>query len=177
MTKSTTMSLMGCGSVMLACAALSACGFHSVYGGHGADGSPVADQLNSVAIDPIPDRPGQLLRNDLIDTMYVKGRPMQPQYHLTVKLRTAEESLGTLANATSTRSALHAYGDYSLKDLSGKELTKGSVQSTTTYDLLNSMYSTQVSHDSAIERTVNEVGQQITNRVGLYFSEQQPTAP
>ena len=82
---------------------LSGCGFHSIYGDHTtSDNTPVAADLNNVAIDNIADRNGQLLRNDLIDRMYGSDRPAQPLYHLNVKVRSDIEDLGILANATAT---------------------------------------------------------------------------
>ena len=150
---------------------LAACGFHPVYGGHGSDGSPVSEQLNEVAIDPIPDHMGQMLRNDLIDRMYGKGRPAQPAYHLSVKLKLVDEDLGVLANATTSLADVQIFGDYALKDAQGKVLASGTVHSTSSYDKLVSIYSTLAAHDSAVERTVLEVSEQLTARLSLYFSE------
>jgi LPS-assembly lipoprotein len=149
---------------------LTACGFSPIYGSHDTSGAPVAEQLNQVAIDNIPDRPGQMLRNDLIDRMYGKGRPSQPLYHLSIKLRTTEESTGILANSTATLSELHTYGEYRLTDAKGKELLHGTAHSATSYGLLDQQYATLSAHDSAVERTVAEVSEQITNRLSLYFA-------
>src|ERR1700733_2535287 len=44
------------------CLLTSGCGFHPVYGTRD-DNSSVADELNDVAIENIPDRQGQMLRN------------------------------------------------------------------------------------------------------------------
>jgi LPS-assembly lipoprotein len=156
------------------CFPLSGCGFHPVYGAQGGDGSPVAEQLNQVAIDPIPDHPGQMLRNDLIDRMYGKGRPAQPLYHLAIKLRIAEEDLGTLVNATTSLAAIHTSGDYALKDANDKTLAHGTVVSTASYDKLGSMYGTVAAHDGAVERTIREVSEQLTARLSLYFSDPPP---
>jgi LPS-assembly lipoprotein len=156
---------------------LTACGFHPVYGAHGDDGSPVAERMYQVAIDPIPDRPGQMLRNDLIDRMYGKGRPAQPAYHLVVKLRISEEDLGLLANATTALSGLHAYGDFVLTDAGGKTVLSGAAHSMATYDKLSSQYATLAARDGAIERTVREVSEQITSRLSLYFAEQAAPSP
>lgn len=152
---------------------LAGCGFHSVYGTHDG-GTSVAEELNRVAIDPMPDRAGQMLRNDLIDRLYRKGRPSEPAYHLIVKLRLAEEDLGLLVNATSALSAVHAYGDYTLTDMKGKILAKGTTSSTASYDKLASQYSTLAAHDSAVERTTNEVSEQLLTRLNLYFAEHPP---
>jgi LPS-assembly lipoprotein len=165
-------------ALLVAFLALSACGFHPVYGSHGDDGSPVTeDQLSLVSIDPIPEHSGQMLRNDLLDRFNSNGRPDAPEYYLTVKLRVTEEDLGTLANATSALAAVHAYGDYSLKDRAGKVLVTGTTSSTAQYDKLASMYGTLAAHDSAIERTVNELSEQLTARISLFFSEPKSPEP
>jgi len=154
---------------------LTACGFHPVYGGHGSDGSPVAEQLNQVAIDPIPDHPGQMLRNDLIDRIYGKGRPAQPIYHLSIKLRVVDEDIGVLANGTTSLADVHTIGDYALKDASGKVVANGTVESLSSYDKLTSIYSTLAAHDSALERSLRETSEQLTARLSLYFSERDAT--
>ena len=171
-THSTALGLM---LVASALCLLTACGFHPVYGGHGSDGSPVAEQLNQVAIDPIPDRPGQMLRNDLIDRMYGKGRPAQPIYHLSIKLRVIDEDIGVLANGTTSLADVHVIGDYALKDASGKTVANGTVESLSSYDKLTSIYSSLAGHDSAAERSVREVSEQLTARLSLYFSERDAT--
>lgn len=151
---------------------LAACGFHPVYGSHNSEsGSPVAVALNSVAIDNIADRPGQILRNDLIDRMYVKGRPSLPTLTLSVKIRNTEEDLGILTNATATRSLMNTYGDYQLKDRKGTVLVWGTAHSTTSFDKLNDIYGTLTAREDAYQRTLNEVSEQIVNRLSLYFSE------
>lgn len=160
---------------LLALLTLPACGFHSVYGGVSADGTPVADALRQVAIEPIPERSGQMLRNYLIDRFNNSGRPDNPAYHLAVKLRISEEDLGTLANATTALAAVHAAGDYTLTDSSGTTLVSGTTSSTAQYDKLASMYGTLAAHDGAIERTVREIGEQLSARIGLYFAEQGQT--
>jgi LPS-assembly lipoprotein len=160
--------------LLLSVLCLPACGFQPIYGSHTGANGPVAEQLNQVAIDNIPDRPGQMLRNDLIDRMYGKGRPGQPLYHLSVKLRLAEEDLGILANATSTLAEFNTYADYALSDEHGKELVHGTAHSATSFDRLSNQYATLAAHDSAVERTVGEVSEQIVNRLSLYFANPPP---
>jgi len=161
------------GLAAMALLLLSGCGFHSVYGAHGKDGSPVAQELSLISITNIPDRPGQMLKNDLIDRFYGKnGRPAQPKYKLEVKLRTTEEDLGLLADATTSRAVINSYGDYTLTDISGKEkLASGTAHSVTSFNTLNQQYSTQVARDSATQRTIDEVSEQIANAVSLYFAD------
>ncbi|MDP9128037.1 MAG: LPS assembly lipoprotein LptE [Pseudomonadota bacterium] len=151
--------------------ALPACGFHPVYGARSDDGTPVAEQLNQVAIDTIPERMGQMLRNELIDRMYRKGRPSQPSYHLTIHLRVTQEDLGIQADATSTRSLLNMFADYALLDMKDKEILHGTAHSISSYNTLNDQYGNLAAKNAAVQRTLNETGEQIVNRLSLYFSE------
>ena len=154
------------------CLLLTGCGFHPVYGTHGAEGgSPVALDLNNIAIENIPDRHGQILRNNLIDRMYGKNRPTQLLYTLKVKISDSEEDLGILANATSTRSLLNMHGDYSLVDARGQEILKGTTHSVASFDKLDQMYGTVAARQDAYDRTLHEISEQIVNRLSLYFSE------
>jgi len=150
---------------------LAACGFHPVYGTHNESGGAVAEDLNKIAIDNIPERSGQMLRNDLIDRMYSKGRPQQSAYTLIVKLGVTQQDLGIQADATSTRTLLDVTANYSLKDAQGKEILKGAAHSVATFNKISDQYATLAAHDSAVERTVNEIAEQIVNRLSIYFSE------
>jgi LPS-assembly lipoprotein len=164
---------------LFAALALSGCGFHSVYGSRDSDDSPIAAQMQDVAIDNIKERNGQMLRNDLIDMMYGKGRPTQPRYRLTIDLKASEEDLGIQADATTTRAMINMVGNFVLKDAAGKELMHGTAHSTSNINKISNQYATLVSNQDAYARTINEVSQQIVNRLSLYFAErdrQQPVA-
>jgi LPS-assembly lipoprotein len=152
--------------------ALCGCGFHPVYASHDdAPDSTVAMDLNNIVIENIPDRNGQILRNDLIDRMYGHNRPEKPLYHLVTKVHYSEEDLGILANATATRELLNMYSDYSLQNAQGQSLLNGTAHSVASFDRLDQMYGTVAARQDAYERTLHEVSEQIVNRLSLYFSE------
>lgn len=149
---------------------LTACGFSPVYGTHTTEGA-TADTLNQVAIDNIPDRSGQMLRNNLIDRMYGKGRPKKPLYHLAIVLSSSLQDLGIQANATSTRSLLDMSATYNLIDGNGKTVLTGTAHSVTSFNKLTDQYASLVASESATDRTLREVSEQIVNRISLYFAE------
>ena len=155
---------------------LASCGFHPIYGARD-DSTPVAAELNQVAIDGIPDRYGQMLRNGLIDRMYGKGRPSQPKYHLEVVLRTNEEGIGLLPNAVTSLTELTLNATYSLKDEHGKSVMTAVAHTVANYDQLQEQYATLAAQEGAYERSINEIAEQIVNRVSLYFSEGNTVAP
>lgn len=152
--------------------ALAACGFEPIYGTHDNQGAPVAAALNDVAIANIPDRNGQILRNHLIDRMYSAGRPVNPKTQLEIKLQTSEADLGIQLNATTSRHEVTVSADYTLKDLaSGKELVKGTARSLVGFSQLDAQYGTLAARESSTNRAITEVGEQIVNRISLYFAE------
>lgn len=152
---------------------LSACGWHTVYGAHNSDdNSVVATQLNQISIENIPDRKGQILRNDLIDLMYGKGRPSQPLYTLSTKIRSTEEDVGQLQDATSTLTLMNMYADYDLKLPNGTVVLHGTAHSVTSFGKLNDEYGTLAAREDAISRTLNEVSEQMLTRISMYFSDQ-----
>jgi hypothetical protein len=103
--------------------------------------------------------------------MYGKNRPEKPLYTLKVKIHSSEQDLGILANATATRELLDMYGDYSLVDAKGKELLNGTAHSVASFDKLDQMYGTVAVRQDVYQRTLHEIGEQIVNRLSLYFSE------
>ncbi len=158
---------------LVGCLALEGCGFKPIYGtpsGSEHD-SPVAMDLNNIAIDNIPDRNGQILRNFLIDRMVRANRPEKPLYTLKVAIATSEEDLGILANSTATRSLLNMYGHYTLVDSKGKTVVGGTAHSVASFNKLDQMYGTVAARENAYERTLHEVSEQIVNRLSLFFSE------
>lgn len=162
-----------CALALLGCLALSGCGFKPVYGTPSGSEreSPVAMDLNNIAIENIPDRNGQILRNYLIDRMVRPNRPEKPLYTLKVTIAAGEEDLGILANATATRSLLNMYAHYTLADAKGKAILTGTAHSVASFNKLDQMYGTVAARENAYERTLREAGEQIVNRLSLYFSE------
>jgi LPS-assembly lipoprotein len=155
---------------------LLSCGFHPIYGSRD-DNTPVAAELNQVAIDGIPEQYGQMLRNGLIDRMYGKGRPQQPKYHLSVGLKSTEGGIGLLPNATTSLTELTLNATYSLKDAQGKVLMSAIAHTVANYDTLQQQYATLAAQQGAYERSINEIADQIVNRVSLYFSEGNTITP
>lgn len=160
-------------ALLLLAAPLFGCGFEPIYGSH-VNNANVTAELNDVAIGNIPDRHGQILRNDLIDRMYGHGRPRSAKYKLEVNLRATEEGLGLLPNSITTLTELNLYADYTLSASGGEELMKGTAHTLANYDQPSAQYSTLAARENAYQRCLNEVGEQIVNRVSLYFSEHTP---
>ncbi len=152
------------------CLLLIGCGFSPVYADRESR-QPVHAALNGIAITNIPDRQGQTLRNHLIDRMYVAGRPSSPKTKLTVSLSSTETDLGIQKDATASRRQLNMWANYALLTNDGRTLLKGAAHSVVSYSKLDAQYGTLSAERNATERALKEVGEQIVNRLSLYFAE------
>jgi LPS-assembly lipoprotein len=146
------------------------CGFRPVYGTWSAAAETVVE-LNRVAIEPIGDRNGQMLRNLLIDRFYTTGRPADPRYRLVIRLATTQEDLGIRRDATATRARIRLVADYELVDAaSGQTVYRSFSRAVVSYNLLEAQYATLVSEQDAYDRGLTELSEDIRTRISLFFT-------
>ena len=148
---------------------VSGCGFHAMYGDK-SDAATAANYSN-ITIDPIPDRDGQYLRNQLIDRMYLDGRPGLTPYTLKVApVKTLTTNIGIRKDATSTRAMAEVDTTMQLiENNTGKVLLQRDVRATGGYNLLDNQFATIVSRQSVDEHMLEELADDIVTEVGLYF--------
>ncbi len=151
---------------------ISACGFSPVYGTLGHDNEfGTEDLLALVAIDNIPDREGQFLRNELIDRFYRYERPTNPQYRLKVKYLTESlRDLDITEDSDSTRAQLRMQAQIELLDaVTGESLMQRTLHSASSYNKLGSEFATRASEQSTRENVLNALAQRIETQVTLYL--------
>ena len=151
---------------------LHACGFKPLYGG-GADGA--AAGLSQVKITPIADRSGQLLYNDLRQRMNPDGVPGDPLYILTVDLTQLQEDILFATDETPTRTNVVQRAEYTLVRASDDEvMLNGVSQATTGFNILDNEFSPLNSQLDATTRGLGQIAYEITTRVAVFMSEQEP---
>lgn len=160
-------------TALTALCVLSGCGFQPVYGTHDRTGQPMAVQqsLNDIYIGNIPDQEGQFLRNLLIDRFYYGGRPQDARYHLEIDpVRQQTHELGITKSADATRSQLRLTTRMQLHDReSGKVIMSRRLVSITSYNVLESQFTTRVSEQAARESALNDLARQIETHLALHF--------
>jgi LPS-assembly lipoprotein len=117
-------------------AALLAGCIQPVYGPLSEGGGKMADELQAIAVDPIKDRLGHYLSDELIFALNGTGSQVTPKYHLIVTLR---QSTGTplLDTVTGypTSSTVQVAADYRLEPVaSGAPVIKGTASVAASYD-------------------------------------------
>ena len=160
--------------VTSACLCLSACGFEPMYGTQmqsNAGQESVEAQLAQVAINGIPDREGQMLRNALIDRFYRDGRPQNSRY--TLQIAPIDESITDLditKSSDATRAQLHLKTSMNLiDDATGEIVLTRSLRSIASYNVLTSEFATRVSAQNTRENALNDLARQIELQTSLYL--------
>ena len=155
---------------------LAGCGFQPIHGG--AKGPETRAELASVRIEPIEERIGQKLRNNLLDAMNPMGAPQRPAYRLTVTLVESKQELAVRRSEFATRANLVLRALFQLTSAAGdgKRVFAGASNVTASYNILSSDYGTMAAEADARDRGVRELSDDITQRLAAYFRQQAQAA-
>lgn len=160
--------------IALSLVGLAGCGFRPLYGERSA-ASVTAPELAAIQIDSIPNREGQLVRNNLLDKMQPRGMAAKPLYRLSVGISIARENFGIRTDETATRGSLTMNAGYRLTDIaSGDLLMSGNSRAVSSYNILDSDFATVISENDAIRRTATDLSEEIKTRVAIYLSSRKP---
>lgn len=162
-------------SILMVLFLLTACGFSPLYGQYGAAGDQkVRAQLDQIYIANIADQPGQYLRNTLMDRFYSSGRPdAAARYSLQVAgIQESRSELDITKTSDSTRAQLYLSTTVTLTDQRGATLLARSLTAVTSYNILDSQFTTRVAEDAARRQALDDLARQIETHILLYFNRQ-----
>lgn len=150
---------------------LSACGFRPLYGEQDRGGAGTAPQLQEILVNPIADRLGQILRNDLVDRLSPTGAPDRPRYRLSVAIAAGEEGLAITKDESITRFNLRISATYVLYDAqSNAEVTRGISRTIAAYNVVQSQFATLAAEKDAENRAARELSEDIRTRLAVFFT-------
>ena len=147
-----------------ACLAVAGCGFHPLYGGR------LQPQLSSIYVEPLAERDGYELRNQLIDLLGSDGREAGKAYHLTLSLNQLSNGVTLQNDATITRYNDTLTATYVLTDAKGTEVTRGTQTSLSSFNVSNSPYSTLAVQQDSDRRAADDLADRIRTDLGAFFS-------
>jgi LPS-assembly lipoprotein len=155
------------GFLLLLGFALSGCGFRPLYAPRSPrDWDP---ELAAITVEPIRDRPGQILELALRENLNPGGRAVAPQWRLQTQLTVSRSDLGIQRNATATSSEITVSASYMLVDAkSGKAVYASSSRAIGDFNQLTDAYATQVAADDARDRALQQVAEEITMRMAVF---------
>ena len=150
---------------------LGACGFRSLYGTDATGDAP--GELATIKVNPIADRLGQQLRNNLLDLLNPRGRPANPRYFLTVRLDQSTQRLAIEKDAFATRANLRLLANFSLHDPDSQEIVRsGKSLMVSSYNILASEFATLMAEKDAKARAAREIAHDIRTRLAAFFVRQ-----
>ncbi|MCZ6604997.1 MAG: LPS assembly lipoprotein LptE [Alphaproteobacteria bacterium] len=150
---------------------LAACGFRPLYLEQTSRGSyTVPDALASIDIEPIADRRGQMLRNNLLDRMTPRGQPGSPRYVLRTNLSESIRQLAVRRDDSSTRANLILTASFRLYEVGQDEpILTGSVRSSNNHSISISDIATLAAERSARERGTRDIANRMTLQIGAFL--------
>lgn len=167
-----TFSLLGC---VLLGMSLGGCGLRPLYGppssSKGQETSNSEEALSAIRVNLIPDRKGQLLRNNLISLLTPKGQPRKPLYILKVTLDENTQALGILKDATFSRSQMTYTATFQLLEFSTKKpLFTNSTFVVSNYNVITANeFATIISAGDVQDRSLVLLAEQIMRELATYF--------
>jgi len=156
--------------------AVTGCGFRPLYGTRtptgGASGSPGIDrQLAAVRVEPIANRLGQQLHNQLRDGLNPLGQPVSSSHRLYVALSVRTYGALTRTDLSATRRNVEVTATYRLVDNSGNVVVYDSSQTVTGYDEFDDPLNDISAGEHAQDRSTIQLAELIKVRLAAYFAQ------
>ncbi len=158
-------SLAGRLVAVVAGLALSGC-FQPLYGPFSAGGD-VASEMQAVAVDPIPDRLGHYLGNELIFALNGTGSHVPPKYRLSISVReNAQTPLIDTVTGYPSAATIVVTAEYKLTPVGGGDpILKGTATTFATYDRTSQRFANlRASRDAEI-RDAKTLADQIRTQI------------
>lgn len=162
----------------LVCFLIASCGFEPLYvqkqhheGWYfgGKFDTSISEEMAKVDVEPIADRFGQEVRNQLLDLLTPKGVPAKPKYRLYVVLTakdTYQQAMRRDITATSERVIYRV--EYRLLE-DNEQLVHGNSVAYLSYDILDNPYSTTMAQKKTETDGAKIIANDIALRLGAYF--------
>lgn len=149
---------------------LAGCGFAPLYGGDaGADASA---RLDEVAVQNIPERPGQILRLSLETKLHADGAPQAELYALTVSYFVGTSGIGVEQDSAATRNRMSATAIWTLTPIGnpGQALLRGTATAQDAANIIDQQYfALDLENDTINQHLADTVAGEITTQIGAWF--------
>ncbi|MCW2315834.1 LPS-assembly lipoprotein [Rhodoblastus acidophilus] len=142
-----------------------------LYMSSAVGGGAVGDELQAIKVEPIPDRLGHYLTNELISQLNGSGSNVPPKYRLVVTLneRVSTPTINTFTGQAEA-GAITVDASYQLFPVAGgtdKPMASGSVSQFVAYDRTSQRLSNVRAARDAEIRNARTIAEQIRTRVAI----------
>lgn len=152
---------------------LAGCGFQPVYmpTASGRAG-PAQRELAAINVNLIPDRPGQLLRQDLQARLATDAAGIPQRYDLAVSFAISGEGIAIESDNAATRVRLIGTARWTLKarDPAQTQITSGSARAMDAFNILDQQYfAADIDNEQVQRRLASALADQITMQLAIFF--------
>ena len=150
--------------------ALAACGFTPLYGQSGD--ATVAQRLDTVDVQNIPERPGQMLRLSLETKLHAAGAPTSQLYSLSVNYNVGTTGTGIQQDTSTTRNRFDATASWILTPIAtpAAPLATGFASTADALNVIDQQYfALNLETETVDQQLADMLAAQITAQVAAYF--------
>ena len=160
---------------------LAGCGFHPLYATPDLPNGGMRDRLAAIYVEPVPERVGYQLRNQLIDLLDGQSQAAGARYILRINLTTKSEAVGVQSQTAPggvTQTAITRYNDkltaeYDLVDPKTDAVIAHGVETgLSSYNVLGSPYATLSVQQDADRRAAEDIADRIRIDLAVWFAQQ-----
>lgn len=159
----------GLAVAVLLCAPLAGC-FQPMYGGQA--GQALVQDLRSIKVEPIPERIGHYLANELTFALNGTGATIQPRYRLVINVRQRVQApLVDTVSGRATSGMLIVDAEYRLIPVDGgPTVASGVAFVTASYDRTSQRFANLRAARDAEIRSARSLADQIRTRLSIDLS-------
>jgi LPS-assembly lipoprotein len=124
----------------------------------------------SISVQNIKNRPGQILRNTLLNQLNPERERVITKYRLIVEIFESKSSLAYRRDMSATRTDLKVTANYLLKDIkNGEILLKQEAKSISSFDVVESVYATLIAEKDVREKNLKVISNDIYTNLVIFF--------
>ena len=146
--------------------AISNCGYEPIY----SKNQNTNVEISKIYVKNIKDRSGQILRNSLLNKINPERERVIYKYRLIVEMSESKSSLAYRKDMSATRTDLEITANYFLSDIKNENiLIKEEIKSTTSFDVVESVYATLIAEKDAREKSLQVISEDIFTNLVIFF--------
>ena len=142
------------------------CGYEPIY----SKNANTNKELLSISVENIKNRPGQILRNTLLNKLNPERERVITKYRLIVEISESKTNLAYRKDMSATRTDLKVTANYLLKDIkNGQILLKQEAKSISSFDVVESVYATLIAEKDVREKNLKVISNDIYTNLVIFF--------
>jgi LPS-assembly lipoprotein len=153
--------------------ALAGCGFEPVYMSTASSrAGPAQRELSAINVNLIPERPGQLLRQDLQERLASDSGETALRYDLAVSFSISGEGLGILPDTAATRIRLTGSASWTLRARGPAQtvVTSGSARAMDGFNVIDQqLFAADIDNEQVQRRLASTVADEIALQLAVFF--------